>query len=59
MICPECNRSMRPVPCGTPINYAAEIRWEKWRCDYCRLNAKVETIFSADEPADAVSGNEG
>ena len=45
MNCPECTRPMTRQPCKTPINYAAEIRWEMWRCDPCQLAAKVETIF--------------
>lgn len=54
MICPECNKTMSPVPCQTPINYAAEIQWQKWRCEPCKLIAKVETIFSHDDSTDAV-----
>jgi C4-type Zn-finger protein len=49
MICPECTKPMTQQQCKTPINYAAEIRWEKWRCEACKLTGKVETIFSHDE----------
>ena len=51
MTCPECSQPMVSVPCQTPINFAAEIRWEKWRCEPCKLVAKVETIFSHDDGA--------
>jgi len=48
---------MTSVPCQTPINYAAEIQWQKWHCVPCRLFAKVETIFWHDASADGATAN--
>lgn len=41
---------MTPLAVAKPITFAAEIRWEKWRCEPCKLIAKVETIFEHEEP---------
>ena len=57
MTCPECSQPMTSVPCQTPINYAAEIQWQKWHCVPCRLFAKVETIFWHDASADGATAN--
>lgn len=45
MTCPECTKSMTPLPCKAPINYSG-ITWEKWRCADCELEAKVEIVYS-------------
>lgn len=50
MDCPECTHPMTPLAVAKPITFAAEIRWEKWRCEPCKLIAKVETIFEHEEP---------
>lgn len=54
MNCPECTKPMTPLTVTKPINFASDIQWEKWRCEPCRLIARVETTFSHDEAADAV-----
>jgi hypothetical protein len=50
MDCPECTQVMTQVPVEKPRSYTACIQWEKYRCEPCKLIAKVETIFEHEEP---------
>ena len=56
MDCPECTKPMTPLTVTKSVSFAADIRWEKWRCEPCKLIARVEIIFSPDESVVAVSG---
>lgn len=53
MICPECTQPMHEIPSTKTLAFTACIRFEKWRCDPCKLTARVETIFEPDPPLGA------
>lgn len=56
--CPACTYRMFQVPRETRHIYAGDIRYERYRCEPCKVTATVEIVFSVDEPAVAVGVNE-
>lgn len=50
--CPVCNGEMIEVPIGfVPSGF----RLEKYRCEPCKVTARVETTYSCDEESPSTS----
>ena len=59
MDCPECTQVMTPILVAKPINFAACIQWERYRCEPCKLTARVEIIFEPDQSPVSIDGQHG
>jgi transposase-like protein len=55
MNCPVCNQPM--VDITKPI-LTSGFRLERYRCEPCKITARVETTYSCDELRHADSANE-
>jgi transposase-like protein len=52
MNCPVCTQTMKDI---TVPRLTSGFIWERWRCEPCKLTARVEITYSVDEPTPSTS----
>jgi transposase-like protein len=52
MNCPVCNSVMVDI---TVPRITSGFIWERYRCEPCKLTARVEITYSVDEPTPSTS----